>query len=327
MKPYWNRSLVLALTVISSCTSGDPSTTNKYSSLQERVEKHLSSLNAQTTFYAKHLPSGKEISIRADQPMNPLSVIKVPMMVLAFRDVENGLLDLDQRYSVKLEDMRDGSGLLQTFTPGLTPTFKDLLTQMIITSDNTATDIILNKLGMDRVNTFLREEGYLETTILSSTGDLFRNLRAYSNPSAKDFSDREIFERKSPLDSDSFDHAFRFEGDSTKWLGRTTAREMGKLLEQLGNAELTSRESAKEMTAILKKQMYSSRIPRFLRGKAIIAHKTGDWPPHAGNDVGILYYEGGPSIISVFTNQNRGDFVELEATIGRIAEDLINTWN
>ncbi len=324
MKPYWNRSLVLALAVIFSCTSEDP---DKYSSLEERVEKHLGSLNAQTTFYAKHLPSGKEISIRADQPVNPLSVIKIPMMVLAFRDVEDGLLDLDQRYSVKLEDMRGGSGLLKTFTPGLTPTFKDLITQMIITSDNTATDIMLNKLGMDRVNTFLREAGYLETTILSSTGDLFRNLRAYSNPSAKDFSDREIFELQSPLHSDSNDHSFTFEGDSTKWLGRTTAREMGKLLEQLGNAELTSKESAEEMIAILKNQMYSSRIPRLLRGKATVAHKTGDWPPHAGNDVGILYYEGGPSIISVFTNQNRGDFVELEATIGRIAEDLINTWN
>lgn len=162
---------------------------------------------------------------------------------------------------------------------------------------------------------------------MSSTGDLFRNLRVYSDLSAKDFSDREIFELQSPLDSGSYDRSFTFEGDSTKWLGRTTAREMAKLLEQLGNAELTSKESSEEMLAILKKQMYSSRIPRFLRGKATVAHKTGDWPPHAGNDVGILYYEGGPSIISVFTNQNQGDFVELEATIGRIAEDLINTWN
>ena len=46
----------------------------------------------------------------------------------------------------------------------------------------------------------------------------------------------------------------------------------------------------------------------------------------AGNDVGILFYEGGPAIISVFTNQNTGDFFELEATLGLIAEDIVTAW-
>ncbi len=80
------------------------------------------------------------------------------------------------------------------------------------------------------------------------------------------------------------------------------------------------------MIRILRRQFYSSRLPQLIRGRAAVAHKTGDWPPYAGNDVGILYYEGGPVVVSVFTNQNRGDFLELEATIGRIAEDLITTW-
>ena len=57
-----------------------------------------------------------------------------------------------------------------------------------------------------------------------------------------------------------------------------------------------------------------------------VAHKTGDWPPIAGNDVGILFYDGGPSIVSVFTNQNTGDFFELEATLGLIAEDIVEAW-
>ena len=61
-------------------------------------------------------------------------------------------------------------------------------------------------------------------------------------------------------------------------------------------------------------------------GKASVAHKTGDWPPIAGNDVGVLTYPGGPSIVSVFTNQNTGDFFELEATLGRIAERVVESW-
>ena len=67
-------------------------------------------------------------------------------------------------------------------------------------------------------------------------------------------------------------------------------------------------------------------MPQQLRGRASIAHKTGDWPPHAGNDVGILYYEGGPTVVAVFTNQNQGDFFELEAASGRIAVDVGDTW-
>ena len=46
----------------------------------------------------------------------------------------------------------------------------------------------------------------------------------------------------------------------------------------------------------------------------------------AGVWAGILYYEGGPTVIAVFTNQNTGDFVELESTLGRIAEDIVNNW-
>ena len=326
MKNYLNSFLLLVLMVFHSCAWEGSNIIDQNTSLEETVEKQLQSLDAETSFYAKHLPSGKEISIRADQPMNPLSVIKIPMMILAFQDTENGQFDLDQRYHIRAEDMRGGSGLLQTFTTGLTPTYRDLITQMIITSDNTATDIILNKLTMERVNLFLKENGYLETIVKSSTGDLFRDLRAFSDPAANNLSNREIFELGAPLDPDSHDRSFRFEGDSTKWLGRTTAREMGMLLEQIENAELTSRKSADEMTNILKRQFYSSRIPRFLRGKATVGHKTGDWPPHAGNDVAILYYDGGPSIMAIFTNQNKGDFVELESTIGRIAEELVSRW-
>ena len=95
------------------------------------------------------------------------------------------------------------------------------------------------------------------------------------------------------------------------------------MLEEIEEGELASRESSDEMIGILRRQLYSSRLPQRLRGRASIAHKTGDWPPYAGNDVGILYYEGGPTVVAVFTNQNRGDFFELEATLGRIAVDLV----
>ena len=117
------------------------------------------------------------------------------------------------------------------------------------------------------------------------------------------------------------ERSFQFEGDSTQWLGRITAREIGHMLEQIHNAELASRESSDEMIGILRRQFYRSRLPQRIGGRAVVAHKTGDWPPYAGNDVGIIYYDGGPSVVAVFTNQNRGDFSALEAMLGKIAED------
>src|SRR5690349_20246748 len=107
------------------------------------IQEQLDALDAKTAFFAKQLGSAKMIAIRADDPVNTLSVIKLAVMALAYRDAEKGTLDLDQRYQIRDQDYRRGSGVLQTFAPGLQPTYRDLITQMIITSDNTATDILI----------------------------------------------------------------------------------------------------------------------------------------------------------------------------------------
>lgn len=293
--------------------------------LEATLQKALDALPARSSLYAKNLPSGREVAIRADQPMNTLSVIKIPVMVLAMRDGEAGELDLDERYTVRPEDRRRGSGLLQTFAPGLAPTYRDLVTQMIITSDNTATDLLIHRVGLERVNALLEEQGYRETRLLRTTGDLFRRVWELQDPKNATLSPSDVFDKGFPSDPEAYQRTFAFEGNADEWLGRSTAREMSRLLEQILNGDLASHESSAEMVSILKEQFYSSRLPRFLRGVEI-AHKTGDWPPVAGNDVGILFHPGGPTIVSVFVNQNRGDFVKVEETIGDAARSLVEAW-
>ncbi len=295
-------------------------------SLEQTVRSRLDAVQAQTSFFARHVPTGREIAIRADEPKNTLSVIKLPIMVLAYRDAEAGRLNLDQRYTIRPEDLRRGSGLLQTFSPGLAPTYRDLITQMIITSDNTATDLLIRRLGLERVNQMLADLGYRETRLKSTTGELFRSVWERADSSFAALTDREVFERGFPSDSGAGARSFAFEGDSTQWLGRTTAREIARLLEQIQDGEVASRASSDEMIGILRRQFYASRLPRFIGFRASVAHKTGDWPPHAGNDVGIIYGESGPIVVAVFATQNRGSFVELEETIGRIAQDLLEAW-
>ncbi len=91
--------------------------------------------------------------------------------------------------------------------------------------------------------------------------------------------------------------------------------------------ELADQAASEEMVNIMIGQFYTTRLPRMVRFEGVtVAHKTGDWPPYAGNDVGILFHEGGPTVISVFTNQSRGSFFALEETLGMIAQDIVGEW-
>ncbi len=294
--------------------------------LQGYVTRELNGLQARSSIYAKHLASGKTVELRADVPMNTLSVIKIPVMILAFRDAEAGKLKLGERYTIRPEDLRRGSGLLQTFDVGVSPTYRDLIEQMIITSDNTATDIMIRTVGLARVNAMLAELGFRETRLNRTAGDLFREVWIRADAKHASMTDREVYDRGFPSDAESSRRSFTLEGDSTRWLGRTTAREMATMLEGILNAKYASKLSSEVMVGMLRRQFYASRLPQRIQFRASVAHKTGDWPPIAGNDVGIVFYPGGPSIVSVFTNQNTGDFFELESTLGRIAERVVDTW-
>jgi beta-lactamase class A len=312
---------LIALTATSHVALAQPA-------LEPTVRARLDSLSAQSSFYAKQLSNGRQVAVRADIPMNTASVIKLPVMILAYRDADAGRLDLDQRYTIRPEDLRRGSGLLQTFAVGLQPTLRDLITQMIITSDNTATDIMIGKVGLERVNRLLDSLGYRETRLRMTVGQTFREVFVAADPRLASLTDREVYERGFPSDSGAARRMTTFVLDSAKWLGRTTAREIARLLEQLERGELATPKSTGEMRRILRQQFYASRLPQRVRTRVAIGHKTGDWPPLLGNDVGIMYppAPAGPIVVAVFTNGNRGSFFDLEATEGRLAEDILNAW-
>jgi len=294
--------------------------------LEKTVRGRLDALDARSTLYAKHVATGREIAVRADEPVNTVSVIKVPIMVLAYRDAEAGRLDLDERHVIAAEEMRRGTGILQSFAVGLNPTWRDLVTQMIITSDNTATDVLIARLGLERVNQMLDALRYKETRLRMTIGQLFRGVWEQLDPKNASLGDRQVFERGFPDDAAAPARYFAYVGDPSKWFGRTTAREISLMLEQLQKGELAGPASTEEMIRTLKRQLYFSRLPQRIRFRASVGHKTGDWPPIIGNDVGILYSDAGPIVVSVFTNQNRGSFFDLEAAIGRVAEDLLDAW-
>jgi beta-lactamase class A len=314
--------LIFILAAPPAPAADDPAT----AALEKTVRARLDALDAKSTLYARHLATGREIAVRADEPVNTVSVIKIPIMVLAYRDAEAGRLNLDERHLIRAEEMRRGTGILQAFAVGLNPTWRDLVTQMMITSDNTATDILIARVGLDRVNQMLESMGYKETRLRMTIGQLFRGVWEQLDAKHASLGDREVFERGFPDDAAATERYFAYNADPAKWFGRTTAREISQMLERLQKGELAGTASTEEMRQALKRQLYFSRLPQRIRFRVSVGHKTGDWPPIIGNDVGILYADSGPIVISAFTNQNRGSFFDLEAALGKVAEDALDAW-
>ncbi|HEV8358410.1 MAG TPA: serine hydrolase [Gemmatimonadales bacterium] len=281
------------------------------SGLQRLLEAELARFPAKAGVWVKHLTSGDEAAVRADESFNSASVIKLPVMTLAFQMADQGELSLSERITINASDFRGGSGIFRYNDPGLQPTFRDVLLQMIITSDNTATDLAIGKVGgVDRVNGWLRDHGYADALTLNmTTNDLFAKYRALPQGSNQNE---------------------KTNGDRAYWLGVMTPRATGRLIESIqrcsdGTAPapaIAAPKSCADMIRMMRAQQSGARrLPHFLN--VPVAHKTGDFPPVLANDVGVVFARSGPIVIAFFANAIEGPYGEAEDRIGRIAQLIV----
>jgi beta-lactamase class A len=262
--------------------------------LETAIQRITRSVNATWGIYIKCLESGEEIALDADRQMDTMSVIKVPLMVETFRQVEAGKFSLADRVTLAEEAKRPGTGILRSLDAGAELTIKDLLTLMIVVSDNTATDLLYEKVGgLGPVNALMHSWG-LKQTRATGTAETWMKARAAA--------DAEAFHRqaKTPFSLSS-------------------PRDMGKLLEKMSKGEAVSKRASAQMLQIMRGQLYSSRLPRYLTGFRI-PHKTGDFGPYVANDVGILETPSRHVVICVFTANHYGAGFMLDDAIGHIAE-------
>jgi len=281
------------------------------SGLQRLLDAELARFPGKAGVWVKHLTTGEEAAVRADDAFNSASVIKLAVMTLAFEMADKGQLSLSDRVTINTSDFRGGSGVFQFNDPGLQPTLRDVLLQMIITSDNTATDIAIAKVGgVERVNAWLRDHGYADALTLNMTvKDLFAKYRALpqgTNPNEKT------------------------NGDRGYWLGAMTPRATGRLIESIqkcndGSATapaIAAQKSCADMIRMMRAQQSGARrLPHFLN--VPVGHKTGDFPPVLANDVGVVYARSGPIVIAFFANAIEGSYGEAEDRIGRIAQLIV----
>jgi beta-lactamase class A len=291
--------------------------------LERRLSRLRNSFPGEMAIYMKHLPSGQTLAFDADRVYETFSVIKVPIMVEVLRRVEAGEFRLSDRIELKSSDARWPSGVLYALDPGLQPTIKDLLTLMIIISDNSATDILADKVDRANITRTMRSLGLQQTTIEFSDLDYDRVWLGFLEPRFRQESAEGVM--KFPFGKYSgaqVREAFRkaiYESDI--YFGHSTAREMGILFEKMARKELVSAAASQLMIDILQKQQVDDRFPRYLRDVEI-AHKTGDGQPFIANDAGILWVKGQPIVLVVFTGQHRGETAALHDAIARVAAEV-----
>src|SRR2546428_6341512 len=147
VQPSWcnsmKKTVALSLLVASVTvqTQGGPAQT-PLQRLQASIERTTRSVNATWGIWIKSLDTGEEIAVDADRQMETMSTIKIPLMVEAFEQIKADTFKLTDKYTFAQADSQPGTGTIQRLDPGAVMTVKDLLTMMIIVSDNTATEVL-----------------------------------------------------------------------------------------------------------------------------------------------------------------------------------------
>ncbi len=254
--------------------------------LKANVERIMQTFGPQWGFYMKCLETGEEIAIDADR-----------QMVEAFRQIEAGKFALTDRVAIQESQKLPGTGIIKSLDAGVNLTVHDLITLMIIVSDNTATDILFEKVGGTApVNALMRSYGLNSTRATAPARAWFDALRAA--PSAL---------------------AFHAEGKHP--FGLSSPRDIGRLLEKIKRAEAVSKQASEEMLKIMRSQAFTSRLPKYVTGYRV-PHKTGDFLPYIGNDVGLLESPQRNIVLCVFTAHHNGIGPYLEDAMARITEHV-----
>jgi beta-lactamase class A len=262
--------------------------------------------------YARDLASGTEIAYNADTIFPTASVMKIPILWELYRQVEAGRLDLATRQVLGKEHHVPGSGILQDLDLGLAPSLHDFATLMITVSDNEATDLVIERIGLDNLAATLRDLGLTRTTIPMTVRALL-----YSTVGLDAANPEHTYERYQERSRQGvIDWGCRAYADEDNNL--STPREMAALLARIERRDGLSDTSCAAMIDILKRQKYGDRIPQHLPEGTDVAHKTGSIRG-VRNDAGLVYAPAGPYTISLFAKR-LADPIAGVAALARISK-------
>ena len=283
------------------------------SQLDSQLKSIAAAHHGKVAIYAKNLRTGQTAEFDADQPVKTASVIKMGILLDAAEQIRSGKASFEDKLVLTKDNQVPGSGVLGQLTAPITLTLRDVLHLMVVVSDNTATNMAIDRLGLAHINATLVAAGLKQTVLYKKV------YKPATGPM--------------PADQPQFG------------LGKTTAREMASIMERFAECRLSLDGSAPlpqdgpicgAILHMLRSQQDRDSLPRYLesldtseKGSAI-ANKTGALD-QVRNDVALIASVNGPIVIAGFTWDNAdqrwtGDN-EAEQTLGHLAQAIVDRWS
>jgi beta-lactamase class A len=247
--------------------------TGKTSDIISAIEREFAAFAGTGGVAAKNLGTGEEIRVNADSVTGTASTIKVPILIELYRQVEAGDVSLTDRMSVGA--MTPGSGILRDLTSGIELSVRDVAVLMIVVSDNTATNMLIDLLGLERINQTMTEFGFPGTQLVNR------------------------------LD-------FPKIGPDVRNLAVTTPGELAGIMEALAGNAILAQSSCEGILEIMRMQHYRDLTPRYLPFSPYaeelnmadnglrIANKTGGWTSMRA-DMALIEWPGTRYAIGIVT--------------------------
>ena len=211
-----------------------------------------------------------QVNINGDMVFRSASIIKVPLLAGLFWMSERGLLDWNEKLSLRDDDRTPGSGILRELHTGLEPTLHDLAVLMVVLSDNTATNMLIDRVGVEPIQEFLHLLGFHHTTLQRKMYDFAAAEQGRENLCCA----TEI-------------------ADLLQWMAQGEIRATdGRLL--------VSGAGCERMLDIMRGQFYRDQIPYHLPDEARVANKTGEISGHH-HDSAVVWTPSGCYTLVVLT--------------------------
>jgi beta-lactamase class A len=300
-----NRFLLVVTLFSSSCFLAAQTTapSRETQALQSKLQAIAKQHHGKVALFAENLKTGQSVALNPDEVIQTASTIKLTALAEAAHQIKDGKKHLDDKVTLRPEDKVGGSGIFPFLRAPIQLSLEDVLTFMIVSSDNTATNLAIDQLGLANINARSKALGLQNTYLYKK---VFKPAEGPLPPDQKKFG-----------------------------LGKTTAREMAKVIESIHNCEVGDEALCKTMIEMLKNQQYRESIPRYTESSdtsevpSAIANKTGALDALRA-DVGIVYTKSGPIVISAYTYENKDQSWtpdnEGYVTIAKMAKAIVETW-
>ena len=284
------------------------------SGLDKELQAIAAAHHGHVALYAHNLKTAQTASLSPDLPVKTASTIKMGILLDAAEQIRAGQATLDERLVLTRANQVAGSGVLGELTPPISLTLRDVLDLMVVLSDNTATNMAIDRLGLEHIDATLRAAGLKQTWLYK---------KIYVPATTPMPADQPLF-----------------------GLGKTTPREMASIVERFATCSLNLNSAAAPLPGdgplcgailnMLRHQQDRNSLPRFIENLdtsehgSAIANKTGALN-QVRNDVALIASKNGPIVMAGFTFDNadqrwNGDN-EGEITLAKLAQAIVQAWS